>query len=159
LIREVTLEELVSQASRRSDLLLFLDTSALLAIGSGRPSLENLLETAEFKGIIVITDSVKRELEQLLQARGSSNSIKAKVALSLLESSETVFYLVKPSNTHYSSADDEIYMKALNLARRGYRIAVATLDKGLRRRLRQSGIAAIFLRRSENRFELEGYVE
>lgn len=150
MIRQIETEDIIQKCSKGL-LLVIVDTSVLMAIGTGRPSLESLLDVFEGKPVFLIPKPVLQELEKHLNNPRFSIRSKASVAKKVIERSSHEFYIVKRSTA--DNADDDIYRMALTLKRLGCKVVVATLDKGLRRRARDLGVATVFLRRTENRFE------
>ncbi|MCE4605803.1 MAG: PIN domain-containing protein, partial [Desulfurococcales archaeon] len=132
--------------------LVIIDTSLLMAVGSGRPSFESLLEMIEGKPILIVPETVMSELEKLCSDSRFSISSKASLALAILEKARVPVYLLNTLRT--GNADDDIYLIASNLKKLGFNLIVATVDRGLRQRIKTIGVPVVYLRRTESRFEL-----
>lgn len=130
---------------------LILDTSVLMNIGSGRPSLENLCDATGTLPVLIIPRAVLAELENLTAESRPSTKLKAITALKVLRETKLckVVFLNESISSH---ADDEVFLIAKKLASAKCRVAVATSDKALRRRCRMIGIPTVFLRETQLRF-------
>jgi len=152
MIRRIGKEEIDTIVTENTEVLVIVDTSLLMAVGSGRPSFESLLEVIEGKPILIIPKTVVNELEKHYNNSRFSVSSKASLALAILEKTQVSVYAL---NSSYSSnADDDIYLLASNLKNSGFNLIVATVDRELRQRIKAKGIPVVYLRRTENRFEL-----
>jgi rRNA-processing protein FCF1 len=152
MIKDIDIDKLETLLSTGNEFIVILDTSSLMAIGSGKPSLENLLEAIEGKPVLIIPKTVSIELEKHSGNARFSVSSKASLALTILKKIQIGVYRLK--QVYSNQADDDIYLIASKLRKGKHMIAVATLDRGLRKRIKALGIPVIYLRRTENRFEL-----
>ncbi|MCE4614858.1 MAG: PIN domain-containing protein [Desulfurococcales archaeon] len=152
MIREIRLDEFETLLVTGNELLVILDTSFLMAIGSGRPSLEKLLDIIEGNPVLIIPRTVLSELEKHSGNKRFSISSKASLALVILRKTQIPVYVLGSSLS--SHADDDIYLTVSMLKNTRFRLVVATVDKELRRRIKTLGVPVVYLRRTENRFEL-----
>jgi len=148
------MEKGFSSLSSCEQLLLIVDTSVLMNIGSGRPSLENLCDATETIPLLIIPCRVHEELKRFASSTKPSLKTKATTALKVLERSRLCKVLIL-SECISEQADDEVFIIAKELAVKKCRVVVATSDKALRRRCNLAGIPTVFLRRSQLRFETD----
>jgi rRNA-processing protein FCF1 len=151
MLKQTKTEDIIRNYCSEKSLLVIIDTSVLMAIGTGRPSLESLLNVFDEKPVFLIPKPVLQELEKHLHNHRFSIRSKASVAKQIIEQSPHEFYIIEDSKT--GNADDVIYNLTLTMKRTGCKVAVATLDKNLRKRTKDLGAIPVFLRKTENRFE------
>lgn len=133
--------------SRVRKVTILVDTNMLLLAASGINIFEQIENKLLVKPEFIVLKPVVNELEKLSLNEKISISKKAKLALELVRK----FCRVVDVELGYTSIDDLI----LEYADRN-KLAVATCDRELRRKLRSRGIPEIYLREEKMMIEIEG---
>ncbi|MCE4600647.1 MAG: PIN domain-containing protein [Desulfurococcales archaeon] len=130
------------------------DTNILIGLASGLITQYLIGEALETLYILGVPGSVVRELERLAESSPSLKTRKlARRALDILASNKLQHIVLETMDA--GDVDDEILLTAVELKNKGYRIVVATNDKGLRKRLRSHGIPTLYYRETEGLMEVE----
>lgn len=136
-----------NSTSRRP--LVVLDTNMLMLAASGIRVFEQIEEELESKPEFVVLRPVYEELVKIATQSKGITAKRARLALKLVEQyCVVVDYALKPGE----SVDDAI----INFATQN-RAIVATNDRDLRRRLKQSGVGEAYFREEARRVKVEGY--
>jgi len=137
-VKEIQLTEV----ERLKDRIVLVDTSLLLFLGEGIDVVDQI---EELGGICVVPVSVIEELEKLASLAGK-RSASARLALNVVKKRCRLLPI-----RYAKHADDDIIAIALK-----HRIAVATADKGLRRRLLRK-VPTLYLREGQRRVYSEDF--
>ncbi len=138
----------------RQRVIVMVDTNILIGLASGLITQYLIGEALETLYILGVPGSVVRELERLAESSPSLKTRKlARRALDILASNKLQHIVLETMDA--GDVDDEILLTAVELKNKGYRIVVATNDKGLRKRLRSHGIPTLYYRETEGLMEVE----
>ena len=138
----------------RQRIIVIMDSNMLISISSGQIPPSLIDQALESSYVIGIPKAVVRELRHLSETAPIQKTRKlAKKALELLSSGRIQYTILEEKG--YKDVDDEIVALALDYRDRGYRVIVATNDKGLRRRLKTHNIPTLYYRESESLLEAD----
>ncbi len=130
-------------------LTLLLDTNFLLMMARGLVAPSLIGDALKVSYTLATSSAVVEELERLA-SRGDLRAREASFALSLLERLGVM--VIRSAER---SADKSLVDIATRLKGEGARVAVATSDRELRRRLREAGVATLYYREEGSIVELE----
>ncbi len=138
----------------RQRVIVIVDTNILIGLASGLITQYLIGEALETLYILGVPGSVVKELERLAESSPSLKTRRlARKALGMLADNKLPYIILETMDA--DEVDDEILLTAVELKNKGYRIVVATNDKGLRKRLRSHGVPTLYYRETEGLMEVD----
>ncbi len=134
----------------KKKIIVLIDTNFLIYIAKGLIAPSMILETLEYPYTIATTWPVVRELDLLSSTRSPTTARLARTARDRILP-RLVNIIIDDNN----KADDSLLLTALKLKGEGYHVIIATSDRILRSRARDSGIPTLYYRESEKSLELD----
>jgi len=120
----------------------------LILEAEGKRVIESIEEKLAIKFQIICPPSVIRELDKMSRSKGEI-SRKAKLALKIVEGK------CIEGEEFTGQADRDVIFNALELKDKGNLVIVATSDRELRKKIRETGIPTAYYREKQDRVELD----
>ncbi len=138
----------------RKRVILLADSNFLMYLAEGLITPTHIIEALEAPYEIVVPSFVLEELERISESAPQAKTRRtARRALELLREGRIPHRPLEAPQR--GSVDDSLIHLAVELRRRGERVIVATSDRGLRRRLRKTGVPSLYYRESSSGLEVE----